>query len=200
MDILWFTSPLLVNICVASNLLLLQMVLQWISLYKIHVTSVQVHLQDEFTKHNCCALFLSYKLNHSLQGIKTSLGQDDGIRRTTSMLIQDRKTILMALAKVGKEVDQFSATTNPFLKGYRYLLVWGHLESKSLKMAWVPFLCIFCLYFPEIDMTSGKMSTLNYSKCFMIPIDSQRFGRSKRGEVVIKKDVWRKGIQINTSV
>lgn len=47
-------------------------------------------------------------------GIKTSLEQGDSIKRTTSMLIQDRKTILMALAKVGKEIDQFSATI-PFV-------------------------------------------------------------------------------------
>lgn len=48
-------------------------------------------------------------------------------------------------------------------------------------------------------MTSGKNSALNYSKCFMIPVDHQRFARSKIGEVVKKKDVWRKSIQINTS-
>lgn len=53
------------------------------------------------------------------------------------MLIQDWKTIFIALANVGKEIDQLSATTNPFLKCYRRLLVFDHLESKPLKMAWV---------------------------------------------------------------
>lgn len=76
-------------------------------------------------------------------GIKTCLSQSDCIKRTTLMLVQDPKTILMALANVGKEVDRLSAdpfltyflTTNPFLKCYRRLLFFGHLESKPLKMA-----------------------------------------------------------------
>ena len=97
---------------------------------------MQVYLQDEFTEVELlCPFFEATSLTVCLMVIKTSTGQNDCIKRTTLMLIQDWKTIFVALANVGKEVDQLSATTNPFLKCYRPLLVFDHLESKPLKMA-----------------------------------------------------------------
>lgn len=79
--------------------------------------------------------------------IKTSLGQDNHIKTTSSLSIEDGKTISTALTmtSVGKEIGQRSAFPVPFWNVVDITVFWS-LSIKTLKNAWT-LNFFFLLYF-----------------------------------------------------